>query len=310
MTQQLSLLTLAKQGDANAIAALMNRSLQAKGIAAKASLRDGCLQVMLESAQVPEQQAVVEFIRKGVTGLEAEPIKAVKVYGRRVGEDFPTWEREFEIKNNSDDSAVSMLSTVGLLQSNTSNSRYTLKSQKSRNQHPSKAYPRTYLVPSKVIILFTFLSIGIAALVFAAFRSSINPSPQSQVDKASQAEAKQNIKAINRAQQAFYLEKDAFAPTVAVLDLGIPSETASYDYISDVDRTKAISVAIAKVNGLKSYVGAVFAVKTTNGLNITVAGTCVANIPLNKPLRTPPNLPQLIGQDIKCPSDSFDALSR
>ncbi len=305
MTQQLSLLTLAKQGNADAIAALMNRSLQVKGIAAKASLKDGCLQVMLESAQVPEQEAVVEFVRKGVTGLEAEPIKAVKVYGRRVGEDFPTWEREFEIKNTSDDSVISMLSTSGLLQANTSSSKHTLKSQ-SRNRQQSKAYPRTYLFPFNVIILLSFLSIGIAALVFVASRSSINPSPQSQAAKASQAEAKQNIKAINRAQQAFYLEKDAFAPTVAVLDIGISSETASYDYISNVDQTKAISVAIAKVNGLKSYVGAVFAVKTTDGLNITVAGTCVTDKPLNKPLRTPPNLPQLIGQDIKCPSDSFD----
>ena len=199
-------------------------------------------------------------------------------------------------------------STPSLLQANISNSRYTLKSQKSRNHQPSKAFPRTNPVPSVVAILLSFLSVGIATIVFAAFRhSTFNPSPQSQVDKTSQAEAKQNIKAINRAQQAFYLEKDAFAPAVAVLGIGIPSETASYDYkVSDVDQTKAISIAIAKVDGLKSYTGAVFAVRTTNGINITVAGTCVTDTPL----KTSPNLPQLVGKDIKCPSDSFDALSR
>jgi hypothetical protein len=92
-----SFLELAKQGNAKAITALMNRQLQSKGITAKAALKDGCLQVMLESAQVPNQQAVVAFIRKGVTSLEAALIERVKVYGRQTGEEFPAWHQEFEI---------------------------------------------------------------------------------------------------------------------------------------------------------------------------------------------------------------------
>ncbi|MEG4036193.1 hypothetical protein QUA03_20450 [Microcoleus sp. S36b_A4] len=42
MTQP-NILELAKQGDAKAIALLLNRQLQAKGITAAASLKDGCL---------------------------------------------------------------------------------------------------------------------------------------------------------------------------------------------------------------------------------------------------------------------------
>ena len=48
-----NLLDLAKQGNAYAIGALMNRQLQLKGITAKAALKDSCLQIMLESKQVP-----------------------------------------------------------------------------------------------------------------------------------------------------------------------------------------------------------------------------------------------------------------
>ena len=96
-TNQPSLLELAKQGNAKAIATLMNRQLQPKGITAKAALKDGCLQIMLESVQAPNQQSLVAFFRKGLTGLRAASIERVKVYGRLVGEEFPAWSEEFEL---------------------------------------------------------------------------------------------------------------------------------------------------------------------------------------------------------------------
>jgi len=78
MTQP-NLLELAKQGDAQAIASLMNRQLQPKGITVKVALKDACLQIMLESAQVPNQQALVAFVRKGIVGLGAASIERVGV---------------------------------------------------------------------------------------------------------------------------------------------------------------------------------------------------------------------------------------
>jgi len=96
-TTQPNLLELAKQGNAHAIAALINRQLQPKGITAKAALKDGCLQLMLESAQTLNQQVLVAFVRKGITGLGAASIERVKVYGRQIGEEFPIWNQEFEL---------------------------------------------------------------------------------------------------------------------------------------------------------------------------------------------------------------------
>ncbi len=94
---QPNLLQLAKQGDPEAIAALMNRSLQPKGISAKVAFKDGCLQIMLESAQVTNQQALVAFVRKGITSLETALIERVKIYGKCLGEEFPVWNQEFEL---------------------------------------------------------------------------------------------------------------------------------------------------------------------------------------------------------------------
>lgn len=90
-------LELAKQGNPHAIAALMNRQLQPKGITAKATLKDGCLQIMLESTQVPDQQALVSFICKGIKSLGAESIKTVKVYGRQTKEEFPAWSQQTQL---------------------------------------------------------------------------------------------------------------------------------------------------------------------------------------------------------------------
>jgi hypothetical protein len=96
MTQE-NLRQLAKQGNPKAIAALINQSLKPKNITAKIGLKDDCLQVLLESAQIPKQQAMVSFIRNGLTKLEVESIKTVKVFGRQVGEESPAWSQSFEM---------------------------------------------------------------------------------------------------------------------------------------------------------------------------------------------------------------------
>jgi aryl-alcohol dehydrogenase-like predicted oxidoreductase len=66
MTQP-NLLEVAKQGDAQAIASVINYLLKPKNITAKVILKDSCLQVMLESVQVPEQESSVTFIIKVIS---------------------------------------------------------------------------------------------------------------------------------------------------------------------------------------------------------------------------------------------------
>ncbi len=107
-TNQPNLLKLAKQGNAQAIATLINRQLQRKSITAKAALKNGCLQVMLESAQAPNQQSLVAFVRKGITSLGAASIERVMVYGRQTGEEFPAWSEEFELALQTNSASFSL----------------------------------------------------------------------------------------------------------------------------------------------------------------------------------------------------------
>lgn len=94
---QANILALAKQGDATAIAALINRALNPKGIAVKADLQKSCLHLFLESSQVPNQHALVPFICQGMTSLRVKSIKTIKIYGRKVGEKPYVWQQEVDI---------------------------------------------------------------------------------------------------------------------------------------------------------------------------------------------------------------------
>jgi hypothetical protein len=69
MTQQ-NLLELAKQGNSKASACLLRPKLNSQGIAVKADIKNDCLIVILESDEVPDEQASVEFIKKEVEKLE------------------------------------------------------------------------------------------------------------------------------------------------------------------------------------------------------------------------------------------------
>jgi tetratricopeptide (TPR) repeat protein len=96
-TEQPNLQQLAKQGNPKAIAALLNRSLQPKGITAKVAVKNGCLQLMLEAAKVPPKQPYVDSLRKGLTNLMPTAIQKVRVYGKQVDEDVPEWLEEFNL---------------------------------------------------------------------------------------------------------------------------------------------------------------------------------------------------------------------
>ncbi len=93
---QPSLKELARKGNPKAIAALVNRSLQPKGITVKVALDQRCLQVMLISAQVPAIE-LVRIIHDGLSRLGVESIEQVKIYGKQVDEDIPDWHQEFEL---------------------------------------------------------------------------------------------------------------------------------------------------------------------------------------------------------------------
>jgi type IV pilus assembly protein PilA len=60
------------------------------------------------------------------------------------------------------------------------------------------------------------------------------PSWLSQTNKAKGVEARNHIGAMNRAQQAFNLEKGGFADSMDKMGVGIKSQTENYDYLIKV----------------------------------------------------------------------------
>jgi len=100
MTQQ-NPRELLKQGDPQAIASSINRTLKPKGINAEVTRDNGCLHIFLESGKVPDQMVLVDFIRTGMTKLGLESIHTVKVYGIETGQDSPAWQNEIELMSPS-----------------------------------------------------------------------------------------------------------------------------------------------------------------------------------------------------------------
>lgn len=117
MAQQ-NILELANQGNPKAIAALMTYHLQPQHITAKAALKDSCLQVMLEAAQVPDQQTMIPFVRRVITSLGSGHIQKVKIYGKRAGEDFPGWSQEIELVTQTISAPSLVTSPLVMVQQN------------------------------------------------------------------------------------------------------------------------------------------------------------------------------------------------
>jgi len=90
--------------------------------------------------------------------------------------------------------------------------------------------------------------------------------------QAKQSEAKQYVGAMNRAQQAYFLDKNAFTDNVKNLELGIISETKNYSYSSHTTPLSSINYGVSRKSNLKSYVGGVFwgSVERTRGSTFTI----------------------------------------
>ena len=101
MTSSNPYLERAKQGDPDAIAYLMRRSLQSKGIEVSAQEEGDTLLVTLEGAQPVNREAVVAFIRKGMLELDISSLRSVQVDWRQQGSLLSEWTEEIPLSGGS-----------------------------------------------------------------------------------------------------------------------------------------------------------------------------------------------------------------
>jgi hypothetical protein len=91
-------LELAKQGDAKAIAALINRSLNPQGINAKVVAQGNTLKVLLESLDTPDQNRFQSYILQGLKKIGVgEAITQLEIYGKQGGTEGCAWTVAFQI---------------------------------------------------------------------------------------------------------------------------------------------------------------------------------------------------------------------
>lgn len=119
-----------------------------------------------------------------------------------------------------------------------------------------------------------------------------------------QLEAQQWVGAMNRAQQAYYLERSQFAGKLEDLGLQVRSETELYLYrvFLHRDRTKAVMVAgVPKVRGLKTFIGVVNASQIVRTGDWTaLAALCESESAIPTLPRVPTEIP-LTGA-VPCPA--------
>jgi len=101
------------------------------------------------------------------------------------------------------------------------------------------------------------LGLGILAIAIPAF---LGQTVGCGGNKARNAEGKTYVGSMNRAQQAFWLEKSAFAKSIPALDIGIKEETSNFKYATQSLPLASYQYAIPKNDKVKSFVGAVFVV--------------------------------------------------
>ncbi|PZO42674.1 MAG: prepilin-type cleavage/methylation domain-containing protein [Pseudanabaena frigida] len=77
---------------------------------------------------------------------------------------------------------------------------------------------------------FTLIELLVVIIIIGILAAIALPSFLNQASKARQSEAKSYTGAMNRAQQAYYLEKQEFAPNLVTLSFNIAQTTANYGY--------------------------------------------------------------------------------
>ncbi|MUL35556.1 type IV pilin-like G/H family protein [Gloeocapsopsis dulcis] len=132
---------------------------------------------------------------------------------------------------------------------------------------------------------FTLIEMLVVVIIIGILSATAMPSFLSQAAKTRQSEAKNSTGALNRSQQAYYLENQIFADDITRLSVGVVN-SVNYNYVvSGNDLMNQVAhLATAQQGDLKSYAGGVF--KSTNN-QTTLAILCEANNAGNTPINAP-----------------------
>ncbi|MDF5709864.1 MAG: type IV pilin-like G/H family protein [Nostoc sp. S4] len=108
---------------------------------------------------------------------------------------------------------------------------------------------------------FTLIELLVVIIIIGILSAIALPSFLNQANKAKQSEAKQNVGAMNRQQQAYYLEKNTFTSNMSDLGLGIKTASTNYTFtISALSSGTTVGITnqsrrVTSTAPLKVYIG-------------------------------------------------------
>ncbi|MBD2691084.1 type IV pilin-like G/H family protein [Anabaena catenula] len=126
---------------------------------------------------------------------------------------------------------------------------------------------------------FTLIELLVVIIIIGILSAIALPSFLNQANKARESEAKQYVGSMNRAQQAYYLEKQLFSTSIGQLGLGIQSGTKNYDYLIAASPAANPTDFVANIasptntKNLRAYVGGVDLIDS-GGAATTLAILC------------------------------------
>ncbi|MGB3512441.1 MAG: hypothetical protein WBA93_25020 [Microcoleaceae cyanobacterium] len=159
---------LAKQGNAKAIATLLNGKLHPQGINAKTNVVNGWLHILLEAEELPDRIPLINLVHHELIELAPESIKRVKILIKRYSDDYARWGQEFDLELSS----LSALSNPNFSDDKLTNFSPETKINKIKNRGWNNLRISEITLGIVVVILF------IALLVFI---SKILVKPSSQI---------------------------------------------------------------------------------------------------------------------------------
>jgi prepilin-type N-terminal cleavage/methylation domain-containing protein len=113
---------------------------------------------------------------------------------------------------------------------------------------------------------FTLIELLVVIIIIGILAAIALPSFLNQANKARQSEAKSYTGSMNRAQQAYYLEKNRFTTDISLLGLGIKTQTENYNYTIATPTAGAVNgLGTPLINALKGYVGTTWVGTTADG---------------------------------------------
>ena len=92
---------------------------------------------------------------------------------------------------------------------------------------------------------FTVLELLVVIVIIGVLTAIFMPNFLGCANKAKQSEARTYVGSMNRGQQAYFIEKDAFANSIEKLGLGIKTKTVNYQYSMQTTPKTAFSYGVA-----------------------------------------------------------------